>query len=68
MCKNPVYFFKSTVIFNIHLKKILFNLYDFQEDLMGDFRENRFNVILKSRQLGISTLSIGLFTLVDVVS
>ena len=58
--KNPVYFFKKyCYIQHLSRGKILFNLYDFQEDLMGDFRENRFNVILKSRQLGISTLSAG---------
>ena len=58
--KDPVYFFKKyCYIQHPSRGKILFNLYDFQEDLMDAVSENRFNVILKSRQLGISTLSAG---------
>ena len=58
--KDPVYFFrKYCYIQHPSRGKILFNLYDFQEDLMGAVSEKRFNVILKSRQLGISTLSAG---------
>jgi len=58
--KDPVYFFKKyCYIQHPHRGKILFNLYDFQEDLMREFDDHRFNVILKSRQLGISTLSAG---------
>lgn len=34
---------------------IPFNLYDFQKDVLLDFSKHRFNVILKARQLGIST-------------
>ncbi len=58
--KDPVYFFrKYCYIQHPSRGKILFNLYDFQEDLMSEVSNNRFNVILKSRQLGISTLSAG---------
>ena len=58
--KDPVYFFrKYCYIQHPSRGKILFNLYDFQEDLMSAVSDNRFNVILKSRQLGISTLSAG---------
>jgi hypothetical protein len=39
--------------------KIKFDLYDFQENMLDDFTSNRYNIILKSRQLGISTLSAG---------
>lgn len=39
--------------------KIPFNLYRFQEDTLEQIVENRFNIILKSRQLGISTLTAG---------
>jgi hypothetical protein len=39
--------------------KIKFNLFPFQEDSLSELRDNRYNVILKSRQLGISTLSAG---------
>ena len=57
---NPIYFFKKYCYIQ-HPKrgKILFDLYPFQEDVMGELNEHRFNVILKSRQLGISTLSAG---------
>ena len=58
--KDPVYFFrKYCYIQHPHRGKILFNLYEFQEELMNSVNNHRFNVILKSRQLGISTLSAG---------
>ena len=52
--KDPVYFFKKYCYIQ-HPKrgKILFDLYPFQEDVMGEFNDHRYNVILKSRQLGI---------------
>ena len=58
--QNPVYFFKKYCYIQ-HPKrgKILFDLYQFQERVMGELNDHRFNVILKSRQLGISTLSAG---------
>ena len=34
---------------------ISFKTYDFQDQLITDFNDHRFNVILKARQLGIST-------------
>lgn len=36
---------------------IPFHLYDFQKELLKDFEDYRFNIILKARQLGISTIS-----------
>ncbi len=36
---------------------IPFKTYDFQTDLIQDFNDYRFNVILKARQLGISTIT-----------
>jgi len=39
--------------------KINFNLYPFQEKVLQDFRDKDYNIILKSRQLGISTLTGG---------
>jgi len=36
---------------------IPFHLYDFQEKLLDSFEDHRFNVILKARQLGISTIT-----------
>jgi len=41
---------------------IPFKTYDFQEQLLKDFEDYRYNIILKSRQLGISTLSAGYIT------
>ena len=39
--------------------KIPFQLYPFQETTLVDFKDHRYNVILKSRQTGISTLTAG---------
>ena len=36
---------------------IPFKLYDYQRTLISDFNDHRFNVILKARQLGISTVT-----------
>ena len=57
---DPVYFMKQYCYIQHPLKgKIKFNLYPFQEETLTDLQHNRYNVILKSRQLGISTLSAG---------
>ena len=56
--KDPVYFFNKYVkIQHPTLGLIPFKTYDFQDDCVQDFIDNRFNVILKSRQLGLSTIS-----------
>ena len=39
--------------------KVKFDLYPFQEKCLTEFKDNRYNIILKARQLGISTLSAG---------
>ena len=36
---------------------IAFKTYDFQTDLIQQFNDHRFSVILKARQLGISTIT-----------
>ena len=61
MCaKDPVFFMRQYCYIQHPKKgKIKFNLYPFQEDSLTELRDNRYNVILKSRQLGISTLSAG---------
>ena len=61
MCAADPVFFMKQYCYIQHPKrgKIKFNLYPFQEDALTDLRENRYSVILKSRQLGISTLSAG---------
>ena len=58
--QDPVYFLrKYCVIQHPQEGKIKFNLYDYQEDTIKQFVENEYNVILKARQLGISTLTAG---------
>ena len=57
---DPIYFMKKYCIIQHPVRgKIPFHLYPFQEDCLTDFKDNRFNIILKSRQLGLSTLSAG---------
>jgi hypothetical protein len=57
---NPVYFMKRYAKIQHPTRgKILFELYPFQEDVVKEFNNNRWNIVLKSRQLGISTLIAG---------
>ena len=57
---DPVYFMRKYCVIQHPVKgKMLFDLYPFQEQCLYDFRDNDRNIILKSRQLGISTLSAG---------
>ena len=56
--KDPVYFFnKYTKIQHPVRGLIPFDTYPFQDDAIETFIENRFSVIVKSRQLGLSTLT-----------
>ena len=55
--KDPIYFFKKYVfIQHPTLGRIKFNLFKFQELVLGELFQHDYNIILKSRQLGISTL------------
>ena len=56
-CKeSPPYFIRKYVqIVHVDRGLIPFDLYDFQKKALNDFTEHRFSVILKARQLGIST-------------
>tara|TARA_Y100001937_G_scaffold126548_1_gene196096 strand:- start:403 stop:1974 length:1572 start_codon:yes stop_codon:yes gene_type:complete len=57
---DPAHFMKKYCIIQHPTKgKMYFNLYQFQEDTLNSMKDNRYNIILKSRQLGISTLSAG---------
>ncbi len=60
-CAQDPIFFMRNYCYIQHPKrgKIKFNLYEFQEHTLAELRDNRYNIILKSRQLGISTLSAG---------
>jgi len=57
---SPAYFMKK-YCFIQHPKRgrIQFNLYPFQERVLTLFQENPYSIVLKSRQLGISTLGAG---------
>jgi|TARA_R110000824_G_scaffold177694_4_gene357229 hypothetical protein len=58
--ENPTHFLqKYAVIQHPQKGKIKFDLYDFQSKTLEELRKNQYNIILKSRQLGISTLSAG---------
>ena len=63
-CGNdPIYFLKNYVKITHPLKgQIPFTTFDYQDTLLSDFNDHRFNVILKARQLGISTIVAGYAT------
>lgn len=56
--QDPVYFFNNYCKIQ-HMTKgtIPFTTYPFQNECVDAFIKNRFNIILKSRQLGLSTLT-----------
>ena len=57
---DPVYFMKKYCYIQHPVKgKMLFNLYPFQEKALLDIDQHRYEIVLKSRQLGISTLVAG---------
>jgi len=58
--KDPVYFLNNYAkISHPDSGLIPFKTYDFQTELLNSFNDHRFNVILKARQLGISTITAG---------
>ena len=58
--KDPAYFLRKYCVIQHPIKgKVPFDLYDFQEKTIEEFEEHRMNIILKARQLGISTLTAG---------
>lgn len=55
--KDPVYFIRKYAKIRHPTKGLIhFLLWDFQEDALNDFLNHSYNVILKARQLGLSTL------------
>ena len=57
---DPIHFMKKYCMIQHPVRgKIPFHLFPFQESTLTQFANNRFNVVLKSRQTGISTLSAG---------
>ena len=58
--EDPIHFMKKyCTIQHPQRGKIKFNLFEYQEKCLSEFTNNRYNIILKSRQLGLSTLSAG---------
>jgi hypothetical protein len=58
--RSASYFMKKYCVIQHPTRgKIPFHLYPYQEDALQDFQENDRTIILKSRQLGISTLIAG---------
>lgn len=56
--KEPQYFIDNYCKISHPLKgQIPFKTFQYQKDLLKDFNDYRFNVILKARQLGISTVA-----------
>lgn len=60
-CSNDPIYFLNTYGYVRHPKlgKTKLHLYDFQEKALREFIVNRFEIILKSRQLGLSTIAAG---------
>ena len=55
--KDPVYFIKNYVYIEHPIKGIIpFDLYRFQTRIVNEVVDNRFNIIRKFRQAGITTL------------
>lgn len=57
-CANdPIYFFKKYVFIQHPTKgRLIFNTFPFQDKIFESFVNNDYTVILKARQLGLSTL------------
>jgi len=57
---DPIHFMKKYCKIQHPTKgKMRFELFPFQEKTLDQFNKNRYNIILKSRQTGISTLTAG---------
>jgi hypothetical protein len=55
--KDPAYFMNKYLKIQHPLKGLIpFKTYDFQNECIKEFNDHRFNIVLKSRQLGLSTL------------
>ena len=55
--RDPKYFFKNYLKIQHPIRGLIpFETFPFQDDCVEEFLENRFNIVLKSRQLGLSTL------------
>jgi hypothetical protein len=58
--KDPSHFMnKYCYVQHPQRGRVLFNLYPFQSKVLNLWQHNQYNIVLKSRQLGISTLAAG---------
>ena len=58
--QDPAYFMKKYAMIRHPTQGLLkFALWDFQEECIKDFINNSYNIVLKARQLGLSTLCAG---------
>ena len=56
--KDAVYFINNYAKISHPMRGLIpFKTYDFQTDLVNNYNDHRFTVILKARQLGISTIT-----------
>ena len=56
--KDPSYFINNYVRISHPIEGLIpFKTYPFQDDMLERFNDHRFNVILKARQLGLSTIT-----------
>ena len=56
--KDSSYFINNYAKISHPMKGLIpFKTYEYQDDLLDNFNDHRFNVILKARQLGISTIT-----------
>ena len=58
--KDPSHFMKKYCYIQNPIRgRVIFNLYPFQSKVLNLWKDNPYSVVLKSRQLGISTLAAG---------
>ena len=56
--RDPSYFMKKYCKIQHQVRGLIpFETYDFQDECVDQFQKNRFNIVLKSRQLGLSTVT-----------
>lgn len=56
--RDPIHFMKKYCMIQHPLQGLIpLDTYDFQDDCIKAFQEHRFNIVLKSRQLGLSTIT-----------
>lgn len=58
--EDPIYFIETYMkIINVDKGLISFKLYDYQKEMVNDFKNHRFNIITTARQAGKSTTTCG---------